>query len=338
MQNFSDFQKILQNPQKIVIVPHYKPDADAMGSSLALCVFLKKLGHQVHVISPSDYPEFLYWMHGNEDVMVYEKGKTDFACNRIIAAASLIFCLDFSALSRTHDMQQALASATAPKVMVDHHMHPEQFATFIKHDEHAASTCELIYELIVELGHKPLIDLDIAACIYAGIMTDTGSFRHPNTTAKVHRICAELIELGLNTNQIHRNIFDSSSLDRLKFLGFMLSEKLKLVPEYKVAYFTVSKEELKRYNSQTGDTEGVVNYALSIKGIAMAVIIVERPDTVKFSFRSVEEVAVNDIASGHFNGGGHRNAAGGQLNATSLEQAETKFLEVLALYKDRFQR
>jgi bifunctional oligoribonuclease and PAP phosphatase NrnA len=336
MHNFSDFQKLLQTPKKVVITTHYKPDADAMGSSLGLARFLKKMGHNVQVITPSDYPDFLNWMVGNNAVIEYEKGKTDYQAKKLIADAELIFCLDFSAMSRIQDMEQPVAEAKALKIMIDHHTNPTGFADFDFHDEKAASTTELVYGLFEKLGQKALVDIEIGECIYAGIMTDTGSFRHPSTTARVHQIAAELIELGVNTNKVHRFIYDSYTEERLRFLGFMLAEKLIVLPEYHVAYFTVTKEELKRFNSQTGDTEGIVNYALSIKGMAMAAIIVERADAIKMSFRSIEEVAVNDIAATYFNGGGHRNAAGGKTTGIGLQATIDLFLSILPIYKDRF--
>lgn len=336
MHNFLAFQELIQKHQKVVITTHFKPDADALGSSLALSGFLLKLGHQVSVITPSDYPDFLNWMPGNSQVIVYEKGKTDFVSKKLIQEADLIFCLDFSALSRIHDLEKPVGESKAVKVMIDHHTNPEDFAEYALHNSKAASTTELIYDLIEMLGKKSLIDTAFGECIYAGLMTDTGSFRHPSTTARVHEIAGELISLGVNTNKIHRNIYDSFSEERLKFLGFMLSEKLKVLPEYNVAYFTVTKDELKKFNSQTGDTEGIVNYALSINGISMAAIIVERPEAIKMSFRSIESVAVNDIAAIHFSGGGHRNAAGGKTEGIGLAATEARFLEILPLYKQRF--
>lgn len=336
MHNFLAFQELIQKHQKVVITTHFKPDADALGSSLALSGFLLKLGHQVSVITPSDYPDFLNWMPGNSQVIVYEKGKSDFVSKKLIQEADLIFCLDFSALSRIHDLEKPVGESKAVKVMIDHHTNPEDFAEYALHNSKAASTTELIYDLIEMLGKKSLIDTSIGECIYAGLMTDTGSFRHPSTTARVHEIAGELISLGVNTNKIHRNIYDSFSEERLKFLGFMLSEKLKVLPEYNVAYFTVTKDELKKFNSQTGDTEGIVNYALSINGISMAAIIVERPEAIKMSFRSIESVAVNDIAAIHFSGGGHRNAAGGKTEGIGLAATEARFLEILPLYKQRF--
>lgn len=335
MHNILAFQELINHPKKVVITTHFKPDADALGSSLALAGFLKKLKHQVTVITPSDYPSFLNWMPGNEHVVVFEKGKTDFISKTLIKEADIIFCLDFSALSRINDLEHLVKNASAALVMVDHHTHPEDFAKFTFHNDKAASTTELIYDLIELIGHKALIDTQIGQCIYAGLMTDTGSFRHPSTTARVHQIAAELIELGVNTNYIHRKIYDSFTVERLKFLGFMLSEKLKVLPEYNVAYFTVTKDELKRFDSQTGDTEGIVNYGLTISGVAMAVIIVERPEAIKMSFRSIESVAVNDIAAQHFNGGGHKNASGGKTEGIGLAATEAKFLEILPLYKER---
>ena len=336
LQNFQSFQELLNSPQKVVITCHFKPDADALGSSLALAGFLKKLNHIVSVITPSDYPEFLNWMPGNDSVIVYEKGKNDFLINKLIAEATLLFCLDFSALSRIQDLEKPVALSKAHKVIIDHHTNPEAFAEFVFHDTKAAATAELIYDLIEKLGKTDLIDTEIGACIYAGLMTDTGSFRHPSTTSRVHQIAAKLIDIGVNINRIHREIFDSYNLDRLKFVGFMLNEKLKIVPEYNVAYFTVSNKELHQFNSQTGDTEGIVNYGLTIKGIKMAVIIVERPEAVKMSFRSVDGVQVNDIASNHFSGGGHKNASGGKTEGIGLAATEAKLLAILPLYKDRF--
>lgn len=336
MHNFKAFQELLSIPQNVVITTHFKPDADALGSSLALAGFLKKLGHKISVITPSDYPDFLSWMPGNDEVIVYEKGKTDYNVKNLIKDADIIFCLDFSALSRINDLEKPVEFSKAKKVMIDHHTNPENFSDFEFHNTKAAATTELIYNLIEDLGKKCLLDTDIGECIYAGLMTDTGSFRHPSTTSRVHQIAGELIELGVNTNKVHRLIFDSNTEDRLKFLGFMLSEKLKVLPEYKVAYFTVTNDELRRFNSQTGDTEGIVNYGLTLKGISMAAIIVERPEAIKMSFRSIESVAVNDIAATHFNGGGHRNASGGKTEGIGLAATEAKFLEMLPIYKERF--
>jgi bifunctional oligoribonuclease and PAP phosphatase NrnA len=334
MQNLDAFRELIASPKKIVITTHFKPDADALGSSLGLAGYLKKKGHQVTVITPSDYPQFLNWMNGNSEVITYEGQRRQKKANLLIEDADIIFCLDFSALGRIQDMENPVRNSKAVKVMIDHHLHPEDFAQFSYHDSKAASTCELIFKLICLLGDKNLLDVHIGEALYAGIMTDTGSFRHPSTTPEVHRVAAEIMELGVNTNLVHRRIYDSSSTNRLKFLGYVLSEKLVVLPEYRTAYFVVTEEELKKFHSQTGDTEGVVNYALQIQGIVMAVIIVDRPEAVKMSFRSVEEFAVNVIASKYFNGGGHKNAAGGKTTGIGLEATLKRFLDILPEYKE----
>jgi phosphoesterase RecJ-like protein len=332
MQNLEAFRELINTPKKIVITTHFKPDADALGSSLGLAGYLKKKGHQVTVITPSDYPKFLFWMPSNEEVINYEDYKTKHKANKILNEAEMIFCLDFSVLSRIESLAEPVRQAKAVKVMIDHHTFPEDFAQFTYHDTKAAATAQLIFQLIVLLGDKALLDIPICECLYAGIMTDTGSFRHPSTTPAVHRIVADIMEIGVNTNLIHRRIYDSTTPERLNFLGYILSEKLVILPEYRVAYFTVTAEELKRFNSQTGDTEGIVNYGLQIEGVVMSVIIVDRPEAVKMSFRSVEEFAVNQIATKYFSGGGHKNASGGKTNI-GLAATVEKFISILPEYQ-----
>ena len=334
MQQLESFRELISTPKNIVITTHFKPDADALGSSLGLSGYLKKKGHTVTVITPSDYPNFIAWMAGNEEVLNYEDYKNRGKNNRLIANADIIFCLDFSVLARIEAMADQVRQSKAVKVMIDHHTFPEDFAQFTYHDIKAAATAQLIFQLIVLLGDRTLLDIPICECLYAGIMTDTGSFRHPSTTPAVHRIAADIMELGVNTNLIHRRIYDSSTAERMKFLGYVLSEKLVVLPEYRVAYFTVTEEELKKYNSQTGDTEGIVNYGLQIEGIVMSIIIVDRPEAVKMSFRSVEEFAVNQLASKYFNGGGHRNASGGKTMGIGLEGTIEKLMSVLPEYQE----
>ncbi len=333
MQLIPELKALLSSPKRVVITTHFKPDADALGSSLAWCFFLQKLGHEVTVITPSDYPKFLNWMQGNDSVLDYMHYASKVKAEKLIANAEVIFCLDFNALSRVHEMQKVLQNAKADKVMIDHHLKPEDFAKITFSDSTAAATAQMIYQIIVAMGHKNLIDIPIAECLYAGIMTDTGSFKYDNTTPEVHRIVAELKEIGTDTTRIHRLIYDSTSVDKLKFLGYVLSQKLVVLPEFHVAYIYVNVEELKLYNSQTGDTEGVVNYALSIEGIVMAVIIVERADMIKMSFRSINQFAVNELASTYFEGGGHKNAAGGK-STIGLEKTVDKLLSILPIYQE----
>jgi len=328
MQELESFKKQISTPKKVVITTHHKPDADALGSSLGMANYLKKKGHEVTVITPSDYPSFLAWMKGNEEVLNFEDEKHKEDAAKKIEEAEIIICLDFSALSRTQDMEPLIRKSSAYKVNIDHHQDPEDFADFTYLSTAAAATCELVYDLIVKVGDKPLMDSDIAECLYSGIMTDTGGFKHPNTTKNVHLVTADLIDLGADNSKISRLIYDTNSVDKLKFLGFALSRRLVILPDLQTAYFTISKKDLKKYNSQTGDTEGLVNYALSLDGIKIAALFTERKDAVKISFRSTEDVAVNKFAAKFFQGGGHKNASGGKSDL-SLEETAEKFEKLI---------
>ncbi|HEU5291064.1 MAG TPA: bifunctional oligoribonuclease/PAP phosphatase NrnA [Cyclobacteriaceae bacterium] len=333
MQNISAFKEFMNRPRKAVIVTHHKPDADALGSSLGLAGYLKKKGHEVQVITPSDYPEFLHWMPGNSDVLVYEKSK-DGAIAEKVSEADIIFCLDFSALNRIQDMSEMVRKAPAKKVMIDHHLEPEGFADFVQWDTNSASTAGLIFNLIATLGDQNLIDVSIADCLYAGLMTDTGGFRHSNTRYEEFLIASELVRLGANPTRVSKLIYDTNTLERLRLMGFVLSEKLTVLPEYNTVYMTLSAEELKKYGSQTGDTEGFVNYGLSIKGIRLSVLIYERKGSIKLSLRSLGNFSVNEMARKYFEGGGHKNASGGISNG-SLEKTLQKFLDILPEYKNQ---
>jgi len=332
MQDIKAFKELISTPRKVVITTHHKPDADALGSSLGLSSYLKAKGHQVTVITPTDYPDFLSWMHGNDEVIVYSEGNQEHS-GKLIEEADIIFCLDFSSLHRIDDLGEAVGKSSSVKVLIDHHLEPDNFAQFKFWSTEAAATAELVYELIDELGDRDLITRDIAESLYAGIMTDTGSFKHPNTTVNVFRVCGELIQLGADAAKVAKLIYDNNSIDRIKFIGFALNERLQVNPGLHTAYFAISKEDLKRFNSRTGDTEGLVNYALSIEGIRFAALITEREDAVKMSFRSIGDFSVSEFASRHFNGGGHKNAAGGKSDA-SLNETLEKFEDLLQEYKE----
>lgn len=336
MQNIQLFKAFMGQTRQVVIVTHHKPDADALGSSLGLAGYLNKKGHSVTVITPSDYPEFLHWMPGNAGVLALDKGNQKLITEKI-NQAEIIFCLDFSALNRVQDLTTILRDASGKKVMIDHHLEPEGFADFVKWDVRAASTAQLIFNLICELGDEHLIDANIADCLYAGLMTDTGSFRHSNTRHEEFAVAGELVRLGADPSKVSKLIYDTNTLERLRLMGFVLSEKLKVLPEYRTAYMTLSADELKRLGSQTGDTEGLVNYGLSIKGIKLSVMIHERKDSVKLSLRSLGEFSVNEMARKHFEGGGHRNASGGS-SSLSLDQTLQKFLSILPEYKDQLNK
>jgi phosphoesterase RecJ-like protein len=331
MLELASLTKLLDQPRKIVITTHHKPDGDAMGSSLGLYNYLIQQGHHAKVISPTDYPDFLSWMPGNEEVIIYTESKELSAT--LIAEADLIFCLDFNSLSRINDMGVLVGESNAYKVMIDHHLEPEDFDDYRHWDINACAAAQLVYTFIAEKLNKPeLINKDVATCLYTGIMTDSASFRLPNTTSAVHRIVAELIDAGANNSRIHELIYSNSSENRLRFLGHCLANCLEILPEYNTAVIRVAKDDIARFDVNTGDTEGIVNYALSIGSIRLAAFIVERKDRVKLSLRSKGEFPANDICKRYFQGGGHRNAAGGQSEDT-LEATVNKFKSILPEYK-----
>ncbi|MCX8492327.1 MAG: bifunctional oligoribonuclease/PAP phosphatase NrnA [Cyclobacteriaceae bacterium] len=335
MKDLERLRTLLASPKKVVIVTHFKPDADALGSSLGLAGYLSKKGHSVAVISPSDYPDFLAWMPGKEMVIALTKESTVLQqkVKTLIDACDILFCLDFSSLKRINEVGDMVKTSTAKKVMIDHHLEPEKFADFEKWDVTSASTAELIFELIDEWGDREMIDQDIANCLYAGLMTDTGGFRHNNTTHKEFLIASTLVSRGANPSEVAKKIYDTNSLERLRLTGYALSQKLIVLPEYSTAYMTLTWEELKQFGSQTGDTEGLVNYGLSIKGIKMAVLMYDRKEEIKLSFRSLADFDVNALARKHFEGGGHKNASGGQ-SKQNLEETLKKFLAILPDYKE----
>ena len=323
--------ELLSTPKKIAIIPHRSPDGDAMGSTLALYHFLLKLDHQATVISPNEFPGFLDWLPSAETVLVYENDKEN--TTKILQEAELIFTLDFNALHRTGEMEQVLNKLKAIFIMIDHHQSPDDFAKFTYSDTSFGSTCEMIYNFILQLGKKELIDKTIANCIYTGILTDSGSFRFPKTTGTTHRIIADLIDLGAENTTIPTLLFDNNSYDRLQLLGRAL-QNMKVFPEYKTTYISLSQEELDAFNYVKGDTEGIVNYGLTIKGIVFAAIFIEHKDEniVKISFRSQGDFDVNQFARAHFNGGGHINAAGGKSNLT-LKDTIAKFEQLITQIK-----
>jgi phosphoesterase RecJ-like protein len=337
MEAFASFKREISSPKKILITTHVKPDADALGSSLGLANYLLKKGHEVTVVTPSDYPSFLDWMKGTELVLDYSNPAHTKLATQKLQEAEMIFCLDFSVLNRVNELGEMIRQSNGYIVNIDHHQDPEDFANYRLWSTKAAATCELVYEMIVDLGDKSLIDKSIAECLYAGIMTDTGGFRHPNTTKNVHLVVAELIDLGANSSQIANWIYDSNSVNRLKFIGFAISRRLVVHEDLHTAYFAITKKDLKKYQSQTGDTEGLVNYALSLDGIKLAALFSEREDGIKISFRSSTEVAVNKFAAAHFSGGGHKNAAGGK-SQENLKQTINKFESLVKQHqKELFQ-
>ena len=328
--DISEIKQLLSIPKQIVIVPHKNPDGDAIGSSLAMFHYLTAKKHQVSIIAPNDYPEFLKWIPGESNIITFENN-TDEA-NNLITQAELIFTLDFNALHRTGDMEYPLAASNAIKILIDHHQQPDDYAKYIYSDVSICSTCQMVYHFFDMLDDKDAIDSKIATCLYVGIMTDTGSFRFASTTATTHRVVADLIERGAANADIHSNVYDNNSYNRLQLLGVALNN-LKVIPELSTAYISLSQKELNKHNFTKGDTEGVVNYGLSIKGVKFAAIFIEhKPESIiKISLRSKDNFDVNEFARKHFDGGGHINAAGGR-STLNLSETVDKFVSLLPKY------
>lgn len=325
--SFAKFKSLLKPDKKVVIITHWSPDGDAMGSSLALFHFLKKIKVKATVIVPNEYPDFLKWMPGDKTVINFEKDEKKAA--NALSKSDLIFTLDFNSLKRIEKLGDILRDTKTPIAMVDHHQQPETYAKYYYHDVTACSTCELIYDMIIGMGGKKHLDKNIAACLYTGLMTDTGSFRYPSVTANTHLIISELLKTGIIPSDIHSAIYDTYSASRMKLLGYTLSEKMIILPGLPIAYMALTDNELSRFDFKKGDTEGLVNYPFSIKGIKVCVFFNEsvKDGYVKISFRSKGKIDVNKFARAHFNGGGHINAAGGKSHA-SLHDTITKFIDL----------
>lgn len=322
--SFKILKKAINNSKTISIITHWSPDGDAIGSSLALYQFLKYLDKNVKVIIPNAFPDFLEWMPGSKQILNFQEEEKK--CENWLNKSDLIFTLDFNSYKRIEKLGDVLVKTSAPKVMIDHHQQPDDYAKYYYHDVNACSTCELIFDLICGLGAKKTIDKKIAACIYTGLMTDTGSFRYPSVNSNTHTIIAELLKTGIIPSEIHGAVYDNYSIDRLKLLGYALSEKMKIIDGYPVAYFCLSNKELKQFNFQKGDTEGLVNYPFAIKGIKVCALFNESENYVKISFRSKDKIDVNAFARKYFSGGGHINAAGGKSDL-SLNETEINFIK-----------
>lgn len=323
-------KKWLDSKKNIIITSHKSPDGDSIGSSLALMHFLNGMGQNATICHPDKMPDFYEWLSGSELILTYDEDKEK--VEDLINDADVIFSLDYNHPSRIGDMQSKLENASAKKIMIDHHQNPiEGFFDVAFSFPTISSTCELIYEFILALGQEEAINTKIGEAIYCGIMTDTGSFRFPSTTSRTHYIISELINSGVENHKIHEQVYDVNTISKIKLNGFAMSEKLVVLEDLKVAYISLSSEELKTYNAGKGDTVGLVNKALSIKGIKMAVFIKEDSQFVKMSFRSKGDTYVNQFASEHFEGGGHKYAAGGKFNG-SVEETIAKLVTLFPTY------
>ncbi|MEI6123890.1 MAG: bifunctional oligoribonuclease/PAP phosphatase NrnA [Bacteroidota bacterium] len=324
-------KELLASSDPIVILTHHNPDGDAIGASLALWHYLRKIGHKVDIVVPSDFPEFYKWMLGSETIKIATKEKE--VCESLIANAKLIFCLDFNMPNRVGSLIDALEQTLAKIVLIDHHLSPSDFFTLAHSQADTSSTSELIFDFISCMGHEATIDNDIATAIYVGIITDTGSFSYNCDYTNTYTVTSKLFEHNIIGEKIHRLVYGTFSESRLRLLGYCLSEKLVVIPEYATAYITLTKEEMKRFDFMNGDNEGIVNYGLTIKGIKLAALFSERPNHVKLSLRSSGDLNVGIIAKMYFNGGGHKNASGADI-CLKMEETIAAFIKILPLYKE----
>lgn len=330
-KNLEALRVFLSTPKRLVIVGHRNPDGDAMGATLGLKFYLEKKGHHCTVVVPNEYPDFLHWLPGSDTTYRFDWQNKQ--AQKAIKKSDLIFLLDFNALHRVgSDMENTLKKYPNDFAMIDHHQQPDE-VKYMYSDTSICSTCQMIYQFMEMNDDLDLIDKDIATCLYTGIMTDTGSFRFRSTTSDTHRIIANLIDKGAENDRIHNNVYDANSYNRLLLLGQALSN-LQLLSEYKTAFITITEEEKRRHEFKKGDTEGVVNYALSVKGIIFAAIFIEDAEQkiIKISFRSKGSFSVNQFARNHFDGGGHDNAAGGRSELNMQETIE-KFSRLLPNYR-----
>lgn len=327
----NELKTILDSAKSIVITTHHNPDGDAIGSVLGLYHILKNLGYPVTAITPNGFPEFLSWMPGSDQVVKYSEKKSkaiEFFLN-----ADVIFCLDFNGFRRTEEMGDILLKANGKKVLIDHHPNPEKSFDILFSSTEVSSTAELVYEVVVASFNENAIPVDAAVCLYTGIMTDTGSFSYACSRGRTFQIAGDLIAKGVDVEKVQGLVYNNFSSDRMRLLGFSLSEKMKVFPEYKSAYISLTREELKQYKHKMGDTEGFVNLPLSIKGVVFSVLFVEHDSFVKVSLRSRGKFPVNLVSQKHFNGGGHTNAAGGK-SFMSLSETEVYFENLIKTYSD----
>ncbi len=331
-KDLKTFRELLSSPGKIVIVPHKNPDGDAIGACLGLWHYLAGAGHNAVVISPNDYPRFLKWMPGNEKILNFEKEQE--LASAFLVEADLIFTLDFNHLDRVGAMRETLEASKAAFLMIDHHQAPGDYAVATYSDIGMSSTCEMVYNFIEQLGDLDVIGQEIANCLYAGILTDTGSFKYTATTSRTHRVVADLIDKGARNTEIHNRIFDTNTPERMQLLGCAL-RNMVIIKEYNTAYTSLRQDELDAHQYKKGDTEGFVNYGLTLEGIRFAAIFIESREEgiIKISFRSEGDFSVNEFARTHFAGGGHLNAAGGR-SQESMEKTIACFESLLKAYKE----
>lgn len=321
-----ELEKLLPPSGKILLICHINPDGDAVGSQLALYHFFKAKGHDVEMMSPNNLQEFLKWMAGAENIHIFIRERKN--CIKLIKEAKLLIMLDFNQSSRLGEAEKHVSASDAKKVLIDHHLEPQNFTDLIISDPSQCSTAEIVYEIVKQMNGGSFHNAQFAESLYVGIITDTGNFEHGTYTGRTLRIVAELLDMGIDKDKIYDLVYNNFSVDRMRLMGFALSQRMVVLPEYNSAYIYLTKEDLNNFNHNKGDTEGFVNLPLSIKNIFFSTLFVEKDNFVKLSFRSKGKFPVNEFASRYFYGGGHLNASGGEYYDT-LDNTIEYFKKVL---------
>ena len=328
LEKISEFVRKIRQSENIVIVPHVNPDGDAIGSVLALYIAIRKVNSSVRIVSPGDYPNFLKFLPESNVIEIYRKKSENLLKN-----ADLLIAADFNELGRMGELADYFDKSSAFKILIDHHPMPTDFTDIVFSDINVSSTAELVYNILKNSELADFIDKECAVCLYAGIMTDTGSFNFNSSRPDTFRVVAELLEKGVDKDDVFAKVYDSFSINRMRFLGHTLLNRMTYLPEYRTAFVAISAQDRKDYKEQIGDTENFVNYPLSIEGVVFSAIFIERENFIKISFRSKGDFSAGDFAAKHFNGGGHNNASGGE-SKSSLKETTDKFLKILEEYRE----
>lgn len=321
---------IVKDKINIAIVPHENPDGDAIGSAIGLAEILVNYGHNVNIISPNDYPDFLKWFASTVNIINYDSDKK--SAKAVLKEADVLVCVDFNEAGRAGKLEKKVIEFDKTKILIDHHPYPTSFCEFMVSEPEYSSTAELIFDLVNQVGLADYITQNGAEALYTGILTDTGAFNHNTSRPNTFKVVSELMKFGIDTEKIQSGVYHNFSANRMKLLGYCLNEKMLVFPEYRAAVIYISKEELEQFDFKQGDTEGFVNYPLSINNIVFTALFIEKKDVVKASFRSKGNFPTNQFAREHFNGGGHLNASGGE-SKISLKETLEKFTQLLPEFK-----
>lgn len=332
IEKASEIKRLVEKSDRFAILVHRNPDGDAVGSSLALAHFLRGMGKIADVIVPNAFPDFLKWLPASDSVVNFEQKKEEAV--GLLNKADIIFCLDFNALSRIGEIADIVSPLSTPRILVDHHLYPEDGFVVALSNTAACSTAELVYNLVDYLGDGALPSRYIAECLYTGIMTDTGNFAYASNRKEIYIVVARLIEAGIDKDLIYRRVFYNYSIDRLRLFGYVMNHKLSYYPQSNATLITLTYNEMRRFNAIKGDTEGLVNMPLQIKGVRFSCFLrEEQPGKINVSLRSVDDFPCNSVAADFFSGGGHKNASGGEVQGT-MEEAVERFNRAIEKYAD----